>query len=1200
MTSRASFAPPFRATKPNVPERNPANYSILEQERLKFAVPIPDVLSKPFVIKTGDTTSAVNNVDQIEALFPLGFGQAACEFTSEGATEMALHQPLNIGCVLSGGQASGGHNCICGLFDYVEQKAPGSKIFGFNGGPMGVMKNKYRILDAEFVDVYRNTGGFDMLTSGRDKIESPEDFEAAQNTAKINNLDGLIVIGGDDSNTNAAVLGENFRKAGLKCKVNGLPKTIDGDLKNEYVETSFGFDTAAKLFSECVGNIMTDCKSTEKYYHFVRLMGREASHLTLETALQTRPNMTFIGEEVREKKMSLSMITDIICDMVVKRSEKGMNHGVLVIPEGLIDFVPEVSALIAEINEVLAKDGVKPEQVQDLLSADNKKIFVYLPVAIQEQLLLDRDPHGNVQVAKIESERLFSLLCEKELATKKAAGSFKGKFSVQCHYFGYEGRCTPPTDFDCYYCYALGFTAGALIAHGHTGMMATIRGLYKPVNEWEVKGMPLTHMMNMERRKGKDKPVIKKALVELEGAPFKGFCQLRDSWMLEDHYRSTGPIQYGTGMDEATYTLRFEQQGVEAVLPAMKAESSLAKSRRGYDLVLPEVLENVGKAGVFAGESPQCDPIIATGLTHTGNRPVLEIKAEEGGAPIVKKDYKIGFVFSGRQTPGGHTAVAGIKKFLDLHGGPGSKLYGFVGGTNGLFAGKTKEITAATLNKFMNQGGFDMLGRTADVIRGTAHIEDVAKVCKDLALDGLCVFGGTISMCDAGLLAEDLLKLDVTTKVIGLPGTIDGDLKGDYLEASIGYDTACRVYASMIGHLQTDAASAAKYYYFIRVMGREASQIVLECGMQTQPNLVLVGEEIEASRKSLTDVVNDLADMVEDRSAAGKNFGVILIPEGLMTYIPELSSLLKEIASVYASGTARKDVTGHLSTWAAAMLQSLPESIRDEMLLEPENSTGAAQLNQIETERLLGELVAAEMKQRKGNPENTYSGSFSPVCFYLGYQARSSMPSNFDCLLSHALGCTAGALIAADKITTGYMATMKGVTGPVTGWRPGGVSISSLLTMGRRAGKNVGILPPSPVDLGSSAFKEFCAKRETWRIEDCYRNPGPLQFTGSAGNCLGELLTADHAKTEEQRAEVARLIEKLQRAVFAGNVQPGVLETAVSGLSSLNEIIQVVQRTEGLAKSAGSARARMAQSGATAMRGAAALSSVQLATLADN
>jgi len=433
----------------------------------------------------------------------------------------------------------------------------------------------------------------------------------------------------------------------------------------------------------------------------------------------------------------------------------------------------------------------------------------------------------------------------------------------------------------------------------------------------------------------------------------------------------------------------------------------------------------------------------------------------------------------------------------------------------------------------------------------------------------------------------------VKTKVIGLPGSIDGELKSEFNEASIGYDTACRCYASLIGHLQTDAASAAKYYYFIRVMGREASQIVLECGMQTQPNYVLIGEEIEGSRKTLQDVVRDLADMIEDRyTLKGKNFGVVLIPDGLITYIPELNSLIKEISNVYASGVLRADVRGKLSTWASAMLESLPESIRDAFLLEPENSTMSAQLNQIETERLLADLVGAEMDKRKKSSDSSYNGSFSPVCFYLGYQARSSMPSNFDSTLSFSLGCTAGALIAADTSTTGYMATMNGLTGAPATWRPGAVSISTMLTMGLRAGKSAAIMPPSSVELGSASFNHFLQVREKWRLEDCYRNPGPLQFAGSAANLLGELLRTDHAKKEEQRSEVLKLLEKLQAQVTGGKITPGVLETAVTGLTSLTDILNVVSRTEALAKDAAHARTKMAYAGVSAQRGTAAFSSV--------
>jgi len=686
----------------------------------------------------------------------------------------------------------------------------------------------------------------------------------------------------------------------------------------------------------------------------------------------------------------------------------------------------------------------------------------------------------------------------------------------------------------------------------------------------------------------------------LEGAPFKAFCKVRDQWRLEDCYRNPGPAQYGMGVDEATFTLRCEQLGVDKILPAITADGTLAKLRQQYQSPLPDVLQDISNTELLSNEVPPGEAMILQGLKRTGKKPLVEFRVGVGGAPIEKKALKIGVVFSGRQTPGGHNAVAGICKFCELHGAAGSKVFGFVGGTKGLFNGNAKEITPEVLQPFLGLGGFGLLGRTADVIRGSEHIQQVAKVCTDMDLDGLCIFGGTISMCDSALLAEELLNLGCRTKIIGLPATIDGDLKSEYLEACIGYDSACRVYSSLIGHLQTDAASAAKYYYFVRVMGREASQIVLECGLQNQPNMVLIGEELEGSRKTLSDIVKDLADMVEERFADKKNFGVVLIPEGLVTYIPELHSLLREVSRAYADGCSKDQVVGKLSPWAAAVLAFLPESIRGDFLLEPENSTGTAQLNQIETERLLGELVSEEMAKRKASADSEYSGSFSPVCFYLGYQARSGMPSNFDCNLAYGLGCTAGALVASDQITTGYMTTMSGLTGLPSTWRPGGVPISALLSMGRRAGKNVAVLPPTPVDLASSAFLMFQELRADWRVGDCYRNPGPLQFSGATANALGRLLVADHAKMEEQRKEVAELLDHLREEVLGQRCPPGVLEAAVTGLSSLAEILSVVQRSEGIAKSHAQAKTRMAFAGGQSMRGAAGLSSVALKQLADN
>jgi len=633
------------------------------------------------------------------------------------------------------------------------------------------------------------------------------------------------------------------------------------------------------------------------------------------------------------------------------------------------------------------------------------------------------------------------------------------------------------------------------------------------------------------------------------------------------------------------------------VKAAIIAEGKLGTVRKGFAPPFPEVFKNGGTGRSFhLGEVPQGDSVIEKGLPLTGGRPAGEFRSDPGRADAPKKDVRLGVVFSGRQTPGAHSAVGGLKKYLDLHGGAGSALFGFVGGTKGLFAGKSTQITDEVIASHMNQGGFEMLGRSADTIRGDDQYKAVAKTCTDLKLDGLVVVGGCISMCDAGILAEELLNLSCKTKVIGLPGTIDGDLKGDYLEASFGYDTACRTYAQIIGNLQTDAASARKYYYFIRLMGRSPSQIVLECGLQTQPNAVLIGEEIEGGRMTLQDIVNDLADLVEKRYAIGKNFGVIVIPEGLIEYIPELRTLLREISEIYGRSpkATPAEVQKNLSPWALAMFGSLPETIRKEMLLTPEASSGGAQLNQIETERLLAELVGAEMSRRKANVDVAYDGAFSPVCFFLGYQARSGLPSNFDCSLGFSLGLAAAGLVDEDFNTTGYMATACGLTEPVEAWRCGGVPIAALLTTGRRAGQNVAVLPPTRVDLQGNAFQVFKSRRVAWQLNDCYRNPGPQQFTGPLANVLGQCLCADHQETEQKRRHVEELIISLQELVLAPSVLPSMLDAAATGLASLAEILHIVARTEDVA------RGVVKSSGGGADGGCATLSQAALTNLADN
>ncbi|KAG6544238.1 hypothetical protein Mapa_014341 [Marchantia paleacea] len=546
-------------------QRDIAAYSVLQSSRLDHIPPLPAVFHSPFQVSYGPATSAAGSPEEIHKLFPNLYGQPHVELVPS-AKPTFTEKKLKVGVVLSGGQAPGGHNVIAGIYDYLQEHAKGSILYGFQGGPAGIMQCKYVEITADFLYPYRNQGGFDIICSGRDKIETPDQFKQAMDTVNELDLDGLVVIGGDDSNTNACLLAECFRANKLKTHVIGCPKTIDGDLKSKHVPISFGFDTACKIYAEMIGNVMVDARSTGKYYHFVRLMGRAASHITLECALQTHPNIAVIGEEVALHQQTLRQVVNTITDLVCKRAEQGKHYGVILIPEGLIDFIPEIQHLIAELNEILATSTCDPEgHWKHKLTPPSRALFDLLPHSIQEELLLERDPHGNVQVARIETEKMLITMVEAELGQRKHESSYFGNFTGLSHFFGYEGRCGIPTNFDATYCYALGFAAGALLQSGHSGLIASVGNLTAPSTEWTVGGTALTELMDVERRKGKNKPVIKKAMVELEGAPFLKFASVRDNWALEDSYRSPGPIQFlGPTADETNCTLKLELGAVAA------------------------------------------------------------------------------------------------------------------------------------------------------------------------------------------------------------------------------------------------------------------------------------------------------------------------------------------------------------------------------------------------------------------------------------------------------------------------------------------------------------------------------------------------------------------------------------------------------------------------------------------------------------
>lgn len=547
--------------------------SPLQKVRLGYQPKLPLILQNDIhqvAVKYGKETESVSDQAKIKAMFPNTYGMKEISF--EKAPSTASDRKQVVGVILSGGQAPGGHNVITGLYDALKKADRKNVLLGFKGGPSGLIDDEYVEFTDEFIDQYRNTGGFDIIGSGRTKLETVEQFKVVESVAKKHGLTAIVIIGGDDSNTNAAVLAEYFAANGSGVQVIGCPKTIDGDLKNDVIETSFGFDTACKTYSELIGNIERDANSAKKYWHFIKVMGRSASHIALECALECQPNICLIGEEVEAKRQSMMDIVNHIADVVAARAARGDNFGVVIVPEGLIEFIPEVKTLIGEINDLLAAWEVEYSSlttfdqqysfIMERLTSNSGSVFSALPVDIQKQLLMDRDPHGNVQVSRIETEKLLIMMVSKVLAERKAKGEYNGKFSALSHFFGYEGRCAFPSNFDADYCYSLGYNAFLLIANGLTGYMSVVTGLSKGPAAWQAGGIPITKMMNMERRHGEDKPVIRKALVELDGKPFRYFESQRATWEVETCFTFPGAIQY-YGPEEVcditTRTLALEQ-----------------------------------------------------------------------------------------------------------------------------------------------------------------------------------------------------------------------------------------------------------------------------------------------------------------------------------------------------------------------------------------------------------------------------------------------------------------------------------------------------------------------------------------------------------------------------------------------------------------------------------------------------------------
>ncbi len=543
--------------------------SILQIARANYKPQMPESLFGPVKLAKGKPTQSVGDQEEIKKLFPYTYGMPELKFEKDTHAAHAATEPLNVGVILSGGQAPGGHNVISGIFDGLKSIHPQSRLYGFLMGPSGLVNHDYRELTAEIINEYRNCGGFDIIGSGRTKLEKIDQFDKGLEIIKKLNIRAIIIVGGDDSNTNAAVLAEYYKAKGTGVQVLGCPKTIDGDLKNKWIEASFGFDTATKVYSELIGNIERDCNSSKKYWHFMKVMGRSASHIALECALKTQPNVTIISEEVEAKNQTLNQVVDYIAKIVATRAAHGLNYGTVLIPEGLIEFFPAMKQLIAQLNNILAEHPEFKEMAPDdqhefvisHLTGQNAEFFSTLPAKVARQLYHDRDPHGNVLVSLIETDQLLSEMVAKKLEEMRAQGKYVGRFRPMHHFFGYEGRCGDPSNFDANYCYALGYNAAQLVKCGATGYMSSIRNLSQPVSEWVAGGIPITMMLHMEQRSGEMKPVIRKALVDLSDKPFQVFAENRDEWAVNTCYIYPGAVQYfgpSEVCDQTTRTLYYE------------------------------------------------------------------------------------------------------------------------------------------------------------------------------------------------------------------------------------------------------------------------------------------------------------------------------------------------------------------------------------------------------------------------------------------------------------------------------------------------------------------------------------------------------------------------------------------------------------------------------------------------------------------
>ncbi|GBE60727.1 6-phosphofructokinase [Babesia ovata] len=1099
----------------------------------------------------------------------------------------SAHPTLKIGMVLSGGPAPGGHNVIAGVFDYLYLRNTQSQLIGFHGGLDGFLNRQHEIVSYDLMEKFRNMGGFNMLLSGRGKVSGMADLDRAVEAVNDLDLDGLIIVGGDGSNSNAALLANHFawrqspnisdghpvlRKP---CCVVGVPKTVDGDVQSHNIEVSFGFDTAARTYSELIGNLCTDASSTQYTYHFIRVMGRSASHLALECGMQTHPNVVLIGEEVRRKQQSLSSIVDDIVNLMEKRYHMGKPYGVVLIPEGLIEFIPEINVLISELNEIILKsDGPVTHLAPERLTK-SRATWEALPDSIREQLLMDREATGYVMLAKIATERLLLMLVEARIAQRKL--DHLASLTFMTHYFGYEGRCAMPSAFDSAYCYSLGYNAGVLINAKRNGYMSVIRELKSPISEWIPLGVPFLHLMQMIDLGGRRVPAIRKTLLNLDGNLFKVFEKVRETWAYEDLYRSPGPIQLFDSDKERCFCIA--DPTVEDLVGKPKSASD-AKSRfllqRHIDCLSPLQRSRLGvrppipllcsdkraRMKMFKqvlSNDPYTRNQVALNYPYMIRRchfnlyeVVSEYPEVEANQDDVNIPMKVGVVVLTKQAPGVLNVIWGIHERLSLRG---SSCVAF-NGARGLIEGDYIELSASDFDLFRNQGGLELVHRSrVHYLHDPQNWALALKTCTSLGLEGLIILGDESAMTQAALLTEYFLSKNSNICVVGVPVAGSNGLAGPLIESCVGFDSNARLYAALVGNVLTDAVSMPKYWHFVKILGRYPSLEVLECALQTHPNFIIIAEEYGSADKTLFDVVRDIADAVCKRAVMGKNYGTVLIPDHLVLHLPNTKSMLTELRAVLmeatAAGKRREAVDSFLNyskgndagnewvhkitPWSLGVFNSLPIYIRRELL----NFDAEVALERLDIEIMLAKMVKEELNVRKAKGE--YRGNYAAVTHYFGYQGRCCMPSEFDCSLAFAYGHLAA--ISVESRLTGVCCSIRGLCGTVKDWKMFAIPLTSLmkvepniltaLSLSSYKKGELPIIPSSTVSLKSKAFKKLTMARKKWLFDDLFSNPGPIQFNGSV-TPQSLVLIAEHAEYYQMLRGVERFVRVLQNTCKFG------------------------------------------------------------------